>query len=149
MLAGLNGSSNSPSYSSIAKLRELFPDKTKSVLTAAFIQLIHGVYNRESDKAKILSNHNSLNLIEFKIAIMKKYKDKFLFSEIKDIFLYLDADRTGRVLCDQFVTGIRVRLSTVVMISNIVPSWVESRSASNVKFDITWKLNVTIYPGNT
>ena len=114
MLTGTNGSTKN---SSIAKLREMFPDKGKRVLAEAFVQLIHYVYNRESDKAKILSNHNSMNLIEFKIATMKKYKDRFLFSEIKDIFLYLDVDRTGRVLCDQFVTGIRVRLRVVAIIA--------------------------------
>ena len=136
MLTGINGSTNNSSNSSIAKLRELFPDKTRNVLATAFVQLIHYVYNRESDKAKILSNHNSLNLIEFKIATMKKYKDKFLFSEIKDIFLYLDVERTGRVLCDEFVTGIRVRISIIAMIVINALSSTEAYSISVVKLDI-------------
>jgi hypothetical protein len=93
----------------VVKLRALFKDMSKVALNAAFTDFVNSVYYRDSDKAAAVKNCNSLNLIEFKIAIMKAFRDTFLFTEVKEIFVFFDSSKTGRVQRDQFILGMRVR----------------------------------------
>ena len=94
----------------IAKLRKNFPDKSISALTACFLHLITGVNRRLSESQKKIIDHQSLNLIEFKVTIIKNYRDKFSFSDIKHIFLFMDINKNGRVELQEFVSAIRVSL---------------------------------------
>ena len=97
----------------MVKFRKLFPDKSMKALTECFLQIIDGVYFRTSQSSKSISHQRSLNLIEFKMVILKKFKGKFAFSEIQDIFAFLDTNRNGRVELDEFVYGIRVSTTIV------------------------------------
>lgn len=92
----------------IVKFRKIFPDKSINALTACFLHLITGVNRKLSDSQKKAIDHKSLNLIEFKVTLIKNYRDKFTFSEIKDIFLFFDVNKNGRVELAEFVSGIRV-----------------------------------------
>ena len=108
-----NDEENSPNSVSaiLLKFRKVFHDKSMKALTEAFLELIGGVYKKSSDSPKMISNCKSLNLIEFKMAVMKSYKDMFSYKEIKDIFSFLDTTRDGRVDLKEFLTGIRVSIS--------------------------------------
>lgn len=112
METGVNEACSRSTCSAVVKLRALFKDMSKVGLNATFTGFVNSVYYRDSDKAQVVKNCNSLNLIEFKIAIMKAFRETFQFTEVKEIFLFFDSSKTGRVQREQFILGIRVRSIT-------------------------------------
>lgn len=115
METGIDDARSRPTCPAVVKLRTLFQDKSKTALNAAFNEFVNKLCYRNSEKAIVVKDCNSLNLIEFKIAIMKTFRDVFLFTEVKDIFIFFDSSRTGRVQRDQFITGMRVRSFAYIM----------------------------------
>lgn len=118
----------SPISSLITKFRKNFPDKSTSALTSCFLHLITGVNRKLSECQGNVIDHQSLNLIEFKVTIIKNYKDKFSFSEIKDIFLFIDTNKNGRVGLEEFVFAVRVSL---IMTSRQLMLMVDSPSMTS------------------
>lgn len=100
----------------MVKFRKLFPDKSMDALTNYYIQIIDSINFRTSQSSKSNSNSNqkSLDLSDFKTAILKHYKGKFDFNEIKGIFTFLDTNRNGRVEVEEFVYGIRVSCYCII-----------------------------------
>lgn len=109
METGIEEACSRSTCPAVVKLRAQFKDMSKVALNTAFTDFVNSVYYRDSDKAQAVKNCNTLNLIEFKIAIMKAFRDTFLFTEVKEIFLFFDSSKTGRVQRDQFILGMRVR----------------------------------------
>jgi hypothetical protein len=87
----------------MGRFRKLFSDKSKRALQNVFVKLGSTVYASGGSIKK------SFNLMEFKVALYKNYKQVFNFEEIKKIFYHLDTNGNGRVEFEEFADGIRVR----------------------------------------
>jgi len=95
----------------VSRFKALFPDKSLKTLYEIFTDMAQSVYKKQSS-ASVLSLV-SLNLIEFKIAMVRFKSAKLSFEEIRRIFLWLDSDHgnhNGRVEYDEFVAGVRGEL---------------------------------------
>jgi Ca2+-binding EF-hand superfamily protein len=74
--------------------------------------ILKGVFSKLYDAVnkKTGANRPGLNLIEFKISVHKLYPG-FTLDEVKRLFLYFDADRSGRISAEEFIIGIKGRLN--------------------------------------
>ena len=97
----------------VARFRGLFQDKSLPALWDIFTEMTQSVYKSKSSSSSSSSTSRSLNLIEFKIAMIRFQSAKLTFEEIRRIFLWLDSsgNHNGRVEYDEFVAGIRGELA--------------------------------------
>jgi Ca2+-binding EF-hand superfamily protein len=89
------------------KFRKVFPDKSRNALSKTFAAFRKQVELKQSATSSG-KMPNSFNLIEFKIAMVKGFENKFSFQEIKRIFERLDGNNSGRISVDEFIIGVRV-----------------------------------------
>mmetsp|Transcript_9390 Transcript_9390/g.9196 ORF Transcript_9390/g.9196 Transcript_9390/m.9196 type:complete len:782 (-) Transcript_9390:147-2492(-) len=79
-------------------------NKNNIILKSVFSKLYDAV------NKKTVANRPGLNLIEFKISVHKLFPG-FTLDEIKRLFVYFDADRSGRISVEEFIIGIKGRLN--------------------------------------
>jgi Ca2+-binding EF-hand superfamily protein len=92
----------------VEKFRATFPMKSKKELKEVFGLMGSAIYNSKVVEAKTAKPKNSLNLIEFKIAMYRIQNGVLSFEDIKRIFIWLDSNHSGRVEFEEFAAGIRV-----------------------------------------